>query len=283
MSFPELTVEQFNVLRNTDASAVFTVTPEIANYLLDNHNANNRRSLTTQRVKLYVEYMNSGAWNYRISAIHVGADGNIDNGQHRLSAAVKAGPVPMRFEFGMPAEAADYYDQARASRSAADNLARFGILTKGAATVLGMYVSYLQGGTGRHTVPVTEYRDTLEKYPEFSKHLTTAAEIVRKYDANLTGPATRYMAVVAILMAVGHNPDRIEEFIKGLIPAPTMTPSLYWAECSLRDVSYGQSGNRQAMHFLLHAFNKWARGDNAARRFPSDIQVPLSKLVKPVS
>ena len=71
------------------------ITPEIAQELIDNHNANNpRRKINRNVVSAYAVDMANGAWNLNGEPIVIDANGEIKNGQHRLLAVIAAG-VPV--------------------------------------------------------------------------------------------------------------------------------------------------------------------------------------------
>lgn len=280
-TYAALTPDLFRTLAETDTAGRYYITPAMAAWLLEDRNDKNRRPLTKARSTLYLKYIQNGAWNPRISAFHVGRDGNIQNGQHRLKAISQHTEAVLgTFEFGMDSEAEDYYDLARSSRSAADNLARYGLTTKGAASILTQFVGYQKGGTPRPVDPGTYAKVLNEDYPLFPVYLMQADDIV-KASPGLSGATTRYVAAAAILLSVGHSEARVQEFIEGLVEAPTQHPALFWTRRSVEGVGYGATGNNQAVHFLLHGFNKWVRNDSPQRRWDTDVKVPLTKLVKP--
>lgn len=69
----------------TNFNAV-TITPEIAQFLLDNHNAKNR-PVDNAKAKKYAKIMATGEWAYtEESKISIATDGNLNDGQHTLVA-----------------------------------------------------------------------------------------------------------------------------------------------------------------------------------------------------
>ena len=84
-----------------------TITPEIAAKMLE-HNQSNRK-LRKGTVDLYVKEMLDGTWNLTGQGITFGTDGQLLDGQHRLTAIVKSGvSVPMLVVTG--AEVVTSYD-----------------------------------------------------------------------------------------------------------------------------------------------------------------------------
>jgi len=69
---------------------VETITPEVASVILDRCNHGNRR-LRQGVVEKYAKMMKSGDWHLSPEAIVISNTGRLLNGQHRLSAVVKAG------------------------------------------------------------------------------------------------------------------------------------------------------------------------------------------------
>jgi len=67
---------------------VTNITPELAKELLKNNKAN--RSILTKRVNQYANDIINGNWQLNGEAICIDENGDLLNGQHRLSAVIKA-------------------------------------------------------------------------------------------------------------------------------------------------------------------------------------------------
>lgn len=101
------------------------VSPGLAGVLLT-QNPDNRRIRPTKLAQL-VRDMKSGRWAMNGEAIIVAREGEINDGQHRLTAIVEANiMVPMLFTFGVERETRTTVDQG-ANRSASDFLAMRGV------------------------------------------------------------------------------------------------------------------------------------------------------------
>jgi len=72
---------------------IVSVTPDQAQEWL--HSNRNNRTVRKVVVERYAASMRAGAWTLSPDAIAIRADGNLDNGQHRLAAIVETG-IPVR-------------------------------------------------------------------------------------------------------------------------------------------------------------------------------------------
>ena len=124
-------------------SEVIVVTPEMAKVWLENNHVN--RSISQYRVDGYARDMLNGNWVLNGEAIKIGKLGDLKDGQHRLSAIVKAGvPVATLVVFDVD-DSANVFDRGR-TRSVRDSLVIAGFpdyLTSNsniATAKLGLYV-----------------------------------------------------------------------------------------------------------------------------------------------
>lgn len=102
-------------------SEVVEITPAMAELILLKHNAGNR-NISVRRVETYAEAISDGRWKLTSQGISFSRGGNLNNGQHRLSAIVAAGrPVPMQVTFGEDRAVFDILDVGKA-RTASDAL-----------------------------------------------------------------------------------------------------------------------------------------------------------------
>jgi hypothetical protein len=86
------------------------ITPEVAAMILENNNVRNRKPRRSN-VRFLAEQASSGRMIYNAEAIVIGIDGNVNNGQHRLMAAVKSNTaIVVLLVFGVPVEAFVTYD-----------------------------------------------------------------------------------------------------------------------------------------------------------------------------
>ena len=95
-------------------SVSFLVTPEWAKDVMANRNPNNRR-ITPPRISKYGRVMAAGKWKVNNDDICFDWDGNLLNGQHRLSAVIWAKTsVVMSFKFGMDPSCLSTIDEGKA-------------------------------------------------------------------------------------------------------------------------------------------------------------------------
>lgn len=84
------------------------------------------RPLSLRRIENYAKAMSDGVWQLNGDTIRFNTNGNLIDGQHRLSACVKSGkPFQSYVARGLEHEAFDTIDQGK-SRSISDVLARVG-------------------------------------------------------------------------------------------------------------------------------------------------------------
>lgn len=69
--------------------SIVNINPGIAHEMMS-RNTNNFRRIDSRRVEQYAREMKSGLWQNNGEAIQIYEDGTIANGQHRLSAVIKA-------------------------------------------------------------------------------------------------------------------------------------------------------------------------------------------------
>lgn len=96
-----------------------TITPKLAEVLLDKGNTRNR-NLSPTKVNLYADDMAKGRWTLHHQGIAFYEDGELADGQHRLAALIKAN-VTLEFmvTYNIPKEAGADIDRHRA-RSESD-------------------------------------------------------------------------------------------------------------------------------------------------------------------
>lgn len=89
------------------------ITPEQAMVILENHNPNNR-TIARNTVEAYAREMRAGRWGLSNDAMAFDVDGNLLNGQHRLTACILADvPIPVAIMRNVPREDQDRMDLGR--------------------------------------------------------------------------------------------------------------------------------------------------------------------------
>lgn len=125
--------------------ALVEVTPELAfDWLVQRNKVN--RAIRNGHVADFVAIIKSGGWNPEAGVIMFDKDGNLLNGQHRLTAIVEAGePVRVRIAYSVPLETRGDVDTVQLRRTDVD-IARMGGDTDVSATHFAAAIrAYLRG------------------------------------------------------------------------------------------------------------------------------------------
>lgn len=124
-------------------SETITVTPGLANELLRRNPGN--RKLSEKKIGKYARDMVDGQWTLNGETIIIANSGELNNGQHRLSAIIEANrPIPLLMVFGVSRESRTTVDQGMA-RSAAHYLAMQGFEnTKTCASIANIIIAFEQ-------------------------------------------------------------------------------------------------------------------------------------------
>jgi hypothetical protein len=127
------------------ASECITVTPEMAEWLLNNCNSKNR-PLVRGNVTKYVNIIREGKWLLTSQGLSFSRERRLNNGQHRLHALVETG-VPLRFNcvFGED-PSAFYVLDTQKTRGPADALAINGYQNDKILAAMVRIVSSLEKG-----------------------------------------------------------------------------------------------------------------------------------------
>ena len=158
----------------------------------------NNRTLREQVITRYNRDMVSGRWHYAADPIRFDADGNLQDGQHRLTAlALTKGTgvkIPLLIVRGLPDKARDVMDQG-VRRSIGDQLQMRG--TKNAHFVGSavrnylMWEQFMASGdpmqamslSSRSTVTTPEVEEWVEKHRDVEDFMATIASLLRRTDA----------------------------------------------------------------------------------------------------
>jgi len=163
-------------------SRIFTVTPEIAERILDKYNTANR-SRKQQNIAKFAAHMEVGTWMLTGDTIKFSDRGFLRDGQNRLMACIRAG-VSFRshFVFGIPDGAFMYIDR-NAVRDPGDVLAIAGFSNSKRLSAAVRWAYLIDNGRAKQ-------RDTLEpshvlhllrtKYGAVERFLPQAAAIYQR-------------------------------------------------------------------------------------------------------
>ena len=207
---------------------VVSVTPEMARKWLDNNCIN--RAISHPRVEMYARDMEAGKWLLNGEPIVFNKDGNLVNGQHRLTAIIKSGiTVKMLVIKGVENSDGVIYDRGR-SRSTSDTLVMNGI-DKYIATsnVSGMFRLLMSVKKISYSPTDTEIQEYIEKYAE---QITIIKKICcgKTHNKGVNMNKSVIMACMFCAYLSGVSPEVIEEFIKvvytGFYERQNQTPAV---------------------------------------------------------
>ncbi len=138
---------------------IVKVTPSIAEKMLGKNVRN--RHISARIVEKYRRAMAAGEWTVTGEAIKFAANGDLLDGQHRLSAVVESGStIPMMVVKGLPSSSQDVMDTGRA-RTVADQLGIGGYTDVAMlAAVARVVIGYESGNLG--SFPSVSTPQTLE-------------------------------------------------------------------------------------------------------------------------
>jgi len=197
------------------------ITPELARVLVDDHNHANR-PIRLARVEYWANIMRKGAWRYTHQGGASDVDAQIQDGQHRLLAAIRENyTLDMQWSVGMPKDNFGVVDTG-AGRSATDTLATKGI--ENSATLSGAirlvltydrYGSELRSGL-KFRIPNNEVYEAALRY---GNRLPEAAIQATNINRHRSAPKMSKVALTAGIFMIGRklseNNELVEEFLRG--------------------------------------------------------------------
>lgn len=193
-------------VEQTRAATIVTMTPEWASRLLaTNHN---NRSLSKNAVAAMARDMAAGKWRLNGDAIRIGADGELKDGQHRLSACVVSG---VTFET-LIMTGVDKEDQLTIDRGRPRNIGDTLTMTYGiqggkavSAAIRNLVIFAKQDLAATPTA--SEYMQLLDLHPGIIESATTTLNSSPARPAILA-------AIHYIGSAVQREPDRANAFVQ---------------------------------------------------------------------
>lgn len=242
-----------------------TITPAIAQGLLDHHNTHNR-PLNRVRVTSLAADMTAGRWAVNGETIKVATDGTLLDGQHRLAAIVLSGvAVRILVVRNVAPDAQDTMDTG-GKRSFGNQLSLHGEANASqlAATVRTVwvwlhYADRFAAGTATRPPTSTELLEVLRANPELRDDMP----LVRRLGtaANMPGQ----VAGLCVWLLRNVNADDATAFFTALetgVGLQADSPIYLLREHLLRRPV---AGDRMAIRALaaltIKAWNKWRRGE----------------------
>lgn len=147
-------------------SRVFTISPELAQYLLDTYNLGNRPR-KPGNIRRYAADMEAGRWPLTGDTLKFSDRGILRDGQNRLLASVAANkPITSHWVFGIPDDAFKLLDRGK-NRDGGDVLSIAGVSNAGQISAAIKWADRIErGGADRKTLEpheiLTLYRNGYE-------------------------------------------------------------------------------------------------------------------------
>lgn len=240
-----------------------TVTPDVARRWLT-HNRINRR-LDWPTVEKYAATMKAGNWSLDSNAISFDPEGNLLNGQHRLSAVRLAGvSVVFAVQRNVPPEAMKFMDRGR-GRTTAQNLSFEGEKN---ATILSATMRQL--ASIHYEVAPSRVSDDmlyglLERIPEVRASVSVGCNSRADIDAP---PTAIVMAHWLIWQATGRQEwaDLYIETLRTRAGEPAKS-AIHAVDKRLREIrKHGQKFVAiDFVHLLLKGWNYWSANRSVAK------------------
>lgn len=266
-------------------SGVYELTPELANYLLENNPDN--RLIRQSVVDAYTRDMLTGRWHLNGEPIIIAANGELNDGQHRCWAVVTGGKaIPMVFVFGVERDTRITLNQGL-QRRLSDYLQMEGTAnaTK-IATVAGMAWRYMRTGTinaatGRRVGESSTFKDRknakaskqeLMDLIEQDRTIQRAVNVVGGSDSKMMRnvAATSIFHFCHWLISKNNDPHEVVSFIERIITGAGMSagsPELYVRNRLIAE--RGRIKPNEAAEVIIRGWNFHCRGDSVTR-------IPLS-------
>lgn len=171
-------------------SQQITVTPQLAQHFLS-LNISNNRNIREGVVNKYATAMRNGNWELS-DPLKFDVNGNLIDGQHRLSAVIKANtPVPFVVCTDYPPESAHYLDIG-AKRNVADIASLMGQTVKNYELAIARALLFSEGDYVSGRNPVSE-KNIIDIYNKYEPYVKFGAELHKNKKV--------YMACVAAVFA----------------------------------------------------------------------------------
>lgn len=195
-----------NSLSNLPTANYEIVTPEQAKTWLAECNRNNR-AISASRVVPLAEDFASDNFVITHQGIAFGSDGQLYDGQHRLTALVRANvPAVLLVVRGLDPRAREVIDTGRA-RSIADNLRLNGHAHSAQLTAIANAICWLEWGRGLGSVRAVE-----AKIEQYKADFDWAETCLMRKEPLLRAPITSAMVYARQL-----NPPKLDDFVRAYL------------------------------------------------------------------
>lgn len=192
------------------------VTPALAREWLTRNHRN--RSVSELTVARYLNDMTAGRWQYAADPIRFDADGNLLDGQHRLTAlAAVADPelaLPMLVVRGLPADTQLIMDQGK-RRTPGDQLSLLGVRDSNVvAAGIRLLIAHETGALFRdsHVRQVATTNAQMEAWYATHTDLVSAASEIHSLKSSDAPPSVAFCAAMMFIRVMGA--EATQEFFR---------------------------------------------------------------------
>lgn len=242
------------------SARVISLTPDLAQVLLDRNSANRKVSVTL--VDSYAREIKYGRWAFNGEPIIVSNTGELNDGQHRCQAVIEAEKaIEVILIVGVARETRTTLDQGRV-RTASDFLSmegntRTGILAAAANNVIQVRTwGYVTTNARRKST-----KSEILAFVDANPHLARSVELVHAKGADAAGGKTVLASAHFLFRATRYREDA-DHFILSVINGSGLSagsPILYARNRLINERKLLRAPDR--MELLYKAWNAWKRGD----------------------
>lgn len=207
------------------------ISPEMAQFILDNFNTNNRPK-KTGKIELFTQDMKNGRWKVTHQGIAFTDQGVLADGQNTLESIVRSGkPQVVQVFFGVPHANVTHIDMGTA-RSVADS-AKIGgnewVTKMHVATARRVYQSFQLKCANLSNPSLIEF---------VKKHKEAIAFALDAFPGKDTGVCVAPVLAVVARAYYTKDRDRIQQFCKRLVDGEISNPKEDGSVIRLRDFLY---------------------------------------------
>lgn len=251
-----------------------SLNPALAAVLLERNPTN--RKLNESAVERYAYEIAGSRWTFNGEPLIVSDTGELNDGQHRCAAVVKAGkPIDVILIVGVPRESRTTLDQGK-MRTAADYLSMEGrantLVLAAAANYAWQYRTYgMLSSGGKTKATKSEILSFVEENPGLEK----ATTIFTTKNSRLLGGVAFMTFCRFAIGAVGRSED-VDSFFIALTEGVNLKvghPVLYIRN-RLMTMTGGRDVNGKA-ELVFKAWNAWRKGDKVDRIWLSGGVLPV--------
>lgn len=246
-------------LNNQIDTQIITVTPEVAQSILDRHAPN--RPLSRHVVGKYADDMASGRWVYNGQNVIFDVDGYLIDGQHRLSAVIKSGAsVQMGVTTGVQRSTFDTIDTGRV-RTNSDLMGMMGSRANRVSALIVKGGHLLDNELALTTIVARH--EIVSYYETWHTQIDAVADYAQKHFLRSLIPASA-MSIV-MFMATRHGAYSFEPFSEGVLTGENLVagdPRHTLREWAINaKIRHGRVNPTAALWAVIRAWQVWVANE----------------------